>query len=227
MRPRALCNKVNEFLEKGLEEGVFLAIQPHLLRGVMGSEVLEPPTNIGMLTAGGVSVPEYIELLDADRYSAVFYDHALLMLQCNFEGNEIRNHRYGYVPCPIRPQLMVGRPEDIAVADWIRSVISSSGIDSFLSLGTYRFDFTKSVPSSSTEPHPASHFTFASAGCRLPVRAPMSISHLLSFLFDNFYRQHRSFWNNFAPHLTSDNVRDTITDGEQMLHHLTWADDPS
>lgn len=226
MRPRALCNKVNEFLEKGLEEGIFLAIQPHLLRGFAGTEMLEPPTNIGMLTAGGVSVSEYIDLLDADRYSAVFYDHALLMLQCNFEGSEIQNHRYGYVPCPIRPQLMADRPEEISVADWVRSIVASTGIDSFLSLGTYRFDFTKKAALTSKEPHPACHFTFASAGCRLPVRAPMSISHLLTFLFDNFYRQHRPFWNTFAPHLSSGDVIDTITDSEQMLHHLTWADAP-
>ncbi|MGY8704273.1 DUF2290 domain-containing protein [Bradyrhizobium sp. 18BD] len=226
MKPRALCNKINEFLEKGLEQGVFLAIQPHLLRGLAGSEALEPPVNIGMLTAGGVSVSEYVELLDADRYSAVFHDHALLMLQCNFAGNEIRNHRYGYIPCPIRPDLMVDRPEDIPVADWVRSVVSSTGVDSFLSLGTYRFDFTKSPPTRSTEPHPVSHLTFASAGCRLPVRSPMTISHMLSFLFDNFYRQYRTFWNDFAPHLNGGVLGDTITESEQMLHHLTWADEP-
>jgi hypothetical protein len=226
MRPRALCNKVNEFFERGLEEGIFLAIQPHLLRGVIGSEILEPPSNIGMLTAGGVSVPEYIELLDADRYSAVFDDHALLMVQCMFQGNAIRNHRYGYIPCPIKPQLMAERPEEISVADWVRSVISSAGVESFLSLGTYRFDFTQKLPSKSTDPHPASHFTFASAGCRLPVRAPMNIGHLLNFLFDNFYRSHRSFWNDFAPHLAGDDVIDTITAQEQMTHHITWADAP-
>jgi hypothetical protein len=226
MRPRALCNKVNEFFERGMEKGVFLAIQPHLLRGALGGEILEPPTNIGMLTAGGVSVPEYIELLDTDRYSAVFHDHALLMIQCIFEGNEIRNHRYGYIPCPVKPDLMAQRPEEISIADWVRSVISSAGVDGFLSLGTYRFDFTKTTAARSRDPHPASHFTFASAGCRIPVRAPMSISHLMNFLFDNFYRPHRSFWNDFAPHLTGANALDTITEQEQTLHHVTWVDAP-
>jgi hypothetical protein len=226
MRPRALCNKINELFERGLEEGVFLAIQTHLLHGITSREILGPSTNIGMLSEGGVSVPEYLELLDSDRYSAVFDDHALLMVQCIFENSQILAHRYGYVPCPVKAELLAGRPEDISIADWIRLILSSSGIEAFISVGTYRFDFTKVTPARLSDPHPASHFTFAAARCRLPVRSPMSISHILSFLFDNFYRHHRPFWNDFAPHLTGVAIADTITEGEQMLHHLTWADEP-
>jgi hypothetical protein len=225
MRPRALCNKLNELFERGLGEGVFLAIQPHLLTQHRRFETLEPAVALGMLSDFGVSISEYLDLLENNRYSAVFSDYAVVTIQCTFASERLRTHRYSYVPCPVRPELMADRSAEEALADWIRSGIAAAGIESFRSVGTYRFDFVDVTTRQDTDPHPVSHFTFASPNCRLPVRSPMGISQLFHFLFDNFYRRYRRFWQEFAPFLSCFGIEDTITADEQLLHHLNWIDE--
>lgn len=222
MRPRSLCNKLNEFFAEGLEEGVFLAVQTHLIEVVSATrELLGPAEKIGMLSDYGVSVPEYIGLLDANRYSAVFDDLAILTIECRFETDRVHSHRYSYIPCPVRLEFTVGS-ELLSTADWVRSLVEAGGVASFKSVGTYRFDFDPTP--TKHKYHPVSHFTFAAPSCRLPVRSPLSIAGLLDFLFDNFYRRHADFWNSYAPHLNFQGVEDTITAEEMLLHHLSWSD---
>jgi len=52
MRPRSLCDKLNEFLTTGLANEVFLAIQTHLLADNWRRQSLGPVTAPGM---GGLS----------------------------------------------------------------------------------------------------------------------------------------------------------------------------
>lgn len=221
MNPRDLCTKLNELLADGLSEGVFVAIQPHLLIGSQSGESLAPSQPIGMIGTGasGVTFADYIQLLENARYSIVLADYSLVTIECFFETRRLVKHRYGYIPCPVVPVLAQGRPEDTAVADWLKEVVAAWGLDALLSLGTYRFDY---APKQKAQGHPASHFTFASADCRIPVRAPMGISDFLNFIFDNFFRQHLSFWRKFSPFLTCAGVEDTIEVDEMVRHHISW-----
>jgi hypothetical protein len=59
----------------------------------------------------------------------------------------------------------------------------------------------------------------------MPVCSPMSISHFLNFVFDNFQKAAARFWLNYAPFLKSDGIESTITESEQLLHHVFWLED--
>jgi hypothetical protein len=98
--------KLNEMLLGGLELGVFSAVQTHKLTGPLGRESLAPATQIGMISDFGVSVPEFVRLLEQEKYSAVFDDYAILIIECSFSANRLRRHRYSYIPCPIEQSLI-------------------------------------------------------------------------------------------------------------------------
>ncbi|WP_415552655.1 DUF2290 domain-containing protein [Gluconobacter cerinus] len=178
-----------------------------------------------MVSAGGISIDEFLAILDENRYSAVFADGALLHIQCTFNGDDLDTHRYSYIPCPVEPGLVELRPNEIALADWLRDDVLVRGIDVFRSTGTYRFDCVRTAPARDSSPHPISHLTFGSPDCRVPVRSPLSIADFLNFVFDNFYRQHRPIWLNYSSYLTCAGTNMTITMAEQQLQHLYWSDD--
>src|SRR5262249_50819453 len=100
MRPRPLCEKLNEFLATGLEEGIFQAIQTHILEGNTDRESLNPQFAPGMVSDVGIAIDEFLAALDESHYSAVFFDGALLIMQCTFSHNMLQTHRYSYIPCP-------------------------------------------------------------------------------------------------------------------------------
>lgn len=225
MKPRELCSKLNECFEHGMGEGVFMAIQPHLLRETSSGETLSPPNPIGMLSDCGISLPEYVLLLEEDRYSAVFDDYALLTVECAFVRGKLETHRYGYIPCPLDKTLMYLRPEDVPISDWIKESVLAEGYGVFRSAGTYRFDCVRTAPKKTADPHPVSHLTFGSPNCRLPVRAPLSPSNFLHFLFDNFYDHHSAFWAKYAPFLGCGGVDDTISTDELVRHHISWFEE--
>jgi hypothetical protein len=224
MRPRSLCDKLNEFLVTGLADDVFLAIQYHLLDGNERRQSLGPPSPPGMVSAGGISMDEFLTILDENRYTAVFTDGALLMIQCTFINGELETHRYSYIPCPVDQSLVPFRPEEMPLADWLRDSVLAEGVAAFRSTGTYRFDCTRVKPTRDDNPHPVSHLTFGSPDCRIPVRGPLSIADFLNFVFDNFYRQHRSTWLNYSSYLRCHGTDATITADEQQFHHLHWED---
>ena len=225
MRPRPLCTKLNEMLTSGLELGVFSAIQTHVVTGPLGRETLGPTTDIGMVSDFGVSLPEFVRLLEKQQFSAVFDDYSILMIECSFSADRIRRHRYSYIPCPVEPRLIVDRPQLIPIDEWISDRVSTAQSSPFRSMGTYRFDFDMALAESLVEGHPASHLTFASPSCRMPVCSPMSISHFLNFIFDNFQRPAARFWSDYAPFLTSTGIESTITEQEQLLHHIFWREE--
>jgi len=224
MRPRALCDRLNQFLVTGLTNEVFLAVQHHILDGPPRRQTLSPVSAPGMISPAGISANEFLGILDENRYSAVFADGALVIIECAFADDHLESHRYSYIPCPVDSALLLLRPEEITIADWLRDVVLAEGIGVFRSVGTYRFDCTRIVPLTRTNPHPLSHLTFASADCRVPVKGPLSIADFMNFIFDNFYRHHRRLWLDYSSHLTCIGTEPTITWEEQQLHHLHWED---
>src|SRR5690606_19400109 len=144
----------------------------------------------------------------------VFFDSALVSIQCQFEGNNIRAHRYLYIPCPIGEALIEGRPSGISLADWLRNSDPKELKKSFHSSGSLRFDYTASVVQGAKYPLPICRFTVGSSTCRIPVKAPLSPSSFLEFLFENFYRPYQQKWRTFAPHLICGGLDNTLSDAE-------------
>jgi len=219
MKPIPLTKKLNEFLSEGLANDVFEAVNFHTLRDLGSVQKLGPDIDFPMMASGGVSAEEYVKVLEDNNYSAVFKDGSIIVIQVSFEGVRLHSHRYIYLPCPIDQQYISIRSPDIPLADWVRGVVDIEGTESVKSAGYIRFDCVRDLPPTD-EPHPVSHMTFASGDCRVPVYRPLSISEFLNFVFDNFYRQSRNLWLDFAPHLNCDGTEETITIAEQGLHHI-------
>ena len=224
MRPRAFCDKLNEFFVDGYGVGAFLAFQTHVLQGPDDRQTFGPAVVPSMMSPGGVGLQEFIAILDTGTYSAVFHDGAIVIIQCRFNRDTLFAHRYTYIPCPVDHNLLISRPEEIALADWMREFTFSPAEDIFRSRGTYRFDYSRDVPHNLHDPHPASHLTFGSPQCRVPVRSPLSPASFLGFLFNNFYRPFLRIWQPVAPHLACAGIEQCITKEEQALHHLNWVD---
>lgn len=223
MRPIDISLQINGFLAQGMADQFVEAFEHHKVEEINGRTFLGPTSKQQMISPSGVSFDEYIFLLDSNSYSAVFFDSALVSIQCYFEGNEIRAHRYLYIPCPIGAKLLRERPPEISLADWLRYADPEELKNSFHSSGCLRFDYTVDVPIDPENPHPVSHLTFGSSTCRIPVRAPLSPSRFLDFLFENYYRSYQKSWRIFAPHLNCGGLGDTLSIEESAKHHLTWV----
>jgi len=219
MNPAPLVDALNRFLLEGSGRSLFLASEFHKLSDLGDLQILSIKNPVGMISAGGVACDEFIKMLDENAYSAVLWDGAIISLQCQFRNNSLFSHRYMYVPCPFDRKILLERPEEILIADWLRDVKESKP-DFFRSLGTFRFDFDQEVNAQTEAPHPVSHFTIASPDCRIPMQAPLSPSGFFDLIIENFYRTWLPFWQGFRPHLRCNGTDDTITAEEARSHHF-------
>lgn len=222
MDPKSVVDILDRFLIEGLDKRIFLAIQPHILKFEGEQVKLSPAVRIGMVTKGGITVSEYVNLLDNNQYSAVFNDGSIFYVECIFSGRTLNRHRYFFIPCPFVEKTIAAKPKHVSLADWLRDSVDRDGKDVFSSKGTFRFDFVRESLQEAEEPHPLSHLTFASDTCRMPVRGPLQISSFIKFLFENFFRDDRLFWFEFSKIMRLDEGEVTITKNETYLHHLNW-----
>ena len=210
MNPGPLVETLNRFLLEGLGKSLFLATEFHKLNDLGDRQILSIKNPVGMISAGGIACDEFIKVLDQNAYSAVLWGGAIISLQCQFRHNLLFSHRYIYVPCPFDRTILLERPEEILIADWLRD-IKERDSNLFRSMGTFRFDFDQEMNTETEEPHPISHFTVASPDCRIPMQAPLSPSGFFDLIIENFYSTWLPFWQDFQPHLRCNGTNDTIT----------------
>lgn len=222
MNPRSIVDILDRFLVEGYSKDIFLAVQPHILK-IEGDQIkLSPAFRMEMITNGGVTISEYIDLLENNQYSAVFDDGSILYIECIFSDGKLDAHRYFFIPCPFVETTIASKPGHCSLADWLRASLVQNGVDVFSSRGTFRFDFARKPVLGAADPHPKSHLTFASDWCRMPVRGPVQITSFMNFLFDNFFRDYQPVWRSFASYMQLDETEVTITEEEVGLHHLNW-----
>ena len=221
MKEGSLVKILNNFLFFGYEKGIFEAVEAHQISEKDGVTKLNPQFEIGMIENGGVKIDEYLQLLDENRYSAVFDNGDIISIQCRFEAGVLLGHRYIYLPCPFSEATVTSKPKHASLAEWLRDSAELEPRESFRSRGSFRFDCDREPPKSG-DPHPVSHFTFSSANCRIPVRGPLQISAFLNFIFDNFFRDYRPVWLSYSSHLKLKEHEVTITNEEANLHHFNW-----
>lgn len=221
MNEGAILKIVNNFLFYGQAKRIFEAVEAHKLEEDSGTISLSPTSSPGMIESGGVSVDEYLLLLNENRYSAVFDNGDIISIQCRFRNNRLWDHRYLYIPCPFSEETLSSKPGHATLGEWLGGSAELEPRSSFRSRGAFRFDCDRNPPKGG-DPHPISHLTFSSARCRIPVRGPIQISSFFNFIFDNFYPDYRPVWLSFASHLKLNEDEVTLTDGESVLHHINW-----
>ena len=222
MNPKSVVSNFNRFLFEGLAKEVFLAAEYHVLKEKGEQVELSPEYRMGMIAKGGITMLEYVDLLDKNQYSAVFSDGSIFYVECIFSGIRLNKHRYFFIPCPFVEKIITSKPEHFGLVEWLRDSVNLEGKDVFSSKGIFRFDFVREPLNGTGDPHPVSHLTFASDRCRMPVRGPLQISSFMKFLFDNFFRNDRQFWLEFAAIMRLDESEVTISEDEAYRHHLNW-----
>tara|TARA_R110002110_G_scaffold111175_1_gene276918 strand:- start:646 stop:1317 length:672 start_codon:yes stop_codon:yes gene_type:complete len=223
MRPIDICNQLNSFFAQCMADQFIEAFETHKIDSNSTHQFLGPVSPQKMISGTGITFEEYIVLLDNNSYSAVFFDASIISIQCYFDGNDIKGHRYIYIPCPVNADLLIDRPASISLADWLRYADSDKLRHSYHSSGNMRFDFSADMAPNPNHPHPVSHLTFGSPSCRIPVKAPLSPSGFLEFIFENYYRHYLQKWRHFEPHLRCLGLTDTISRAEIAKHHFSWS----
>lgn len=223
MNPKSSVTVLNNFLYEAYGEGIFAHVNPHVVHEVGPQKaVIQPNTEIGIIASGGMTLEEYLSLIESGRYSAILFDYSLVALECTVIKGAISRHRYLYIPCPLKDSVTRGRPVELPIGDFLEQLDPIEIRESIISQGFIRFDYTTD-PTPSELHHPLSHVTLSSPNCRIALRAPISIADFLTFIFDNFYPGKEKTWLKYQPFLTCPG-EDTIRTHETMRMHLYWSD---
>lgn len=224
MNPISATQVLNSFLYNGYEQGIFRHVNTHLAtQGGARLFSVAPAVEIGMIDTQNLSIDEYIRIISEERYSAILSDYSLLSLEWEIKDSEINRHRYMYIPCPIRTDVIQERPPEIEIADFFAQLDRTNLSNNLISQGYLRFDYTKDIVKKDII-HPIAHMTMISPDCRVALRAPLSAADFLNFIFDNFYPNYCSTWLDYQPHLRI-LCEDTIRPEEIGRMHLYWADE--
>lgn len=222
MNPHAATERLNTFLFEGYGSGLFKHVNTHLVSdGRDRLSSVGPAIDIGMVATDGLTYQEFVRLISEERYSAILYDYSLLTLEWEVKQGHITRHRYMYIPCPVKQEVMKEMPAEIGIADYLTQLDQTSLAGNFLSHGYVRFDYTTDLVTSDIH-HPLAHMTVISSDCRLALRAPISVAEFITFVFDNFYPSRSDVWLDFQPHLKAE-CEDTIRPAEMARMHLHWV----
>jgi hypothetical protein len=224
MNPVSAVKVLNTFLYEGYAQGIFRHVNTHLAtQGAARFFSVAPAVEIGMIDTKNLSFDEYIRLISEERYSAILHDYSLLSVEWEIKNSEIVRHRYLYIPCPIKNDILLERPAEIEIADFFSQLDRNSLANHLISQGYLRFDYTTDIVVKDIH-HPVAHMTIISSDCRVAMRSPLSAGDFFNFIFDNFYPQYSNFWLDFLPHLRT-LCEDTIRETEINRMHIYWADE--
>lgn len=124
----------------------------------------------------------YCELNRNRAYNFRMLDGALVQLMYRFRADEIEAHRLVFLPSPYLEEFQ-NNPEVYLEDDVYAEVIRRSIVPFPL-----RFEFDKSDEVFQELDHPRSHLTLGHyQDCRIPVSAPLTPYHFVSFVLRSFY----------------------------------------
>ena len=173
-------------------------------------------SNDPLLGQADSTVSEYRQWLSLNKYSVILFDGSIIQITYEFLGNSLTKHRLLYFPCPF--QLPADLLDELPILDLIDYYIDR-GIDDVRLRGPVRFDYDRAIDAAD---HPASHFTFQSPHCRIPVMSPLSLGQFMKFIFRNFYPEQ---WNEhrFVRDWQTHEFERTIDTDELKRLHLSYV----
>ncbi|GHT06340.1 hypothetical protein AGMMS5026_01910 [Endomicrobiia bacterium] len=129
-------------------------------------------------------IDRYKKFIENKFYNFILFDGALIQIFYRFKEDEIVEHRLAYVPSSITLTSEECYNESIiGMIDMIKD--DKIELNKRLNdRATIRFDFDRN---NSSEDHPASHLTFISNSCRIPVCSPITPNGFIRFILENFY----------------------------------------
>lgn len=124
----------------------------------------------------------YKELDRAQAYNLRMLDGALVHMMYRFRNNVVEAHRLGFFPSPFLEEFQ-NSPEAY-LEDEIYAEVTRKNIVPF----PIRFDYDCREEVVIELDHPKSHLTLGQyQNCRIPVSAPLTPCHFITFILRNFY----------------------------------------
>ena len=185
MTPKQLATQIRNLLRLLIDSEVAAAAKPvieqkfgPILRITWAST---DSSSQAFYSSRFATLEEYRSFVDANLYSAILYDGALVQMSYDFIGHKLAGHRLCYYPCPfdIDPELIRSEP----IGDLIGLYSDSANIN--VNLRTpCRFDYDAQNVAVG---HPSVHMHLNTPECRWPVTHPVSVGEFIKFVFRHFY----------------------------------------
>jgi hypothetical protein len=156
----------------------------------------------------------YSELDKNHSYNMRMLDGALLQMMYRFRDNQIESHRLAFFPSPFLEDFQ-NNPE-IYQDDLVYAEVIMKNIVPF----PIRFDYDSRDEIVVDIEHPMSHFTMGQyQNCRIPVTAPITPFHFISFILRNFYN---TAYIEYCAKLSvfNDAFEESISRNEEQLIHI-------
>lgn len=156
----------------------------------------------------------YDELVRTNSYNLKMIDGALIQMFYRFRHTAIEAHSLSFYSSPYTEEFQ-NNPENY-INDEIYADIIKKSIISF----PMRFDFDNQESVVCELEHPMSHLTLGMyENCRIPVSAPLTPYHFISFILRNFYH---TAYNNYCSRIKTHNeaFEETIRGQENNVVHV-------
>jgi hypothetical protein len=156
----------------------------------------------------------YDELDRTETYNFRMLDGALVQIMYRFTDDEIEEHRLAFFPSPYLEQFQ-NNPEIYSDDEMYAEVTMRNIVPLPL-----RFDFISREGEYEELRHPKSHLTLGQyKNCRIPVCAPLTPYHFVSFILRNFYHTaYTKYGDSIRPH--SHCFTETIFTSERAILHI-------
>lgn len=154
------------------------------------------------------------EMKSARCYNICFIDGAMLLLQYQFEANELISHRLCFFP---NPNLYDFQSH---YSEYLEDDIYLDILDPRIVVTPLRFDYDNRSDVVQSITHPASHLTIGQyENCRIPVNRPLMPSQFVSFITRNFYNTaYHQYCNRISK--TAEMFDTSIAPEETKILHL-------
>lgn len=156
----------------------------------------------------------YNEIASANAYNIKMLDGALVQIMYRFIRDDISAHRLAFFPSPYLEEFQ-NNPE-IYINDEVYAEVVRRDIVPF----PLRFDFDSNDEIYRELDHPKSHLTLGQyKNCRIPVCAPLTPYHFISFILRSFYHTaYSKYSDNIRQH--SQSFFETISNSEKDIIHV-------
>lgn len=156
----------------------------------------------------------YSELERTHTYNLRMIDGALVQLMYRFNNDDLVAHRLAFFPSPFLEEFQ-NNPE-IYLEDELFAEVIMRNIVPF----PLRFDFESSDEIHQEVQHPKTHLTLGQyKNCRIPVSAPLTPYHFVSFILRNFYN---TAYEKYCEGISSfpDVFNETMVGPEKRIVHM-------
>lgn len=186
MNVNKLNTEINTISENLIKAGMAIDYNFSIFDSKQSSVSVKVEKNLFDILSVNNIIDRYKNFIDNKFYNCLLFDGALLQFYYQFSNGDIITHRLCYVPCPIN--ISSNDLEEFSIMEILEKIQElpqelSNKIKEHTML---RFDYD--VENQSLL-HPASHFTFLTSNCRIPVCTPVSPLMFIQFILKNFYEQ--------------------------------------